>query len=135
MGMDLLGFVADNMGHFAPQDIPLLLFQALCAALLGAFLARVGGRMPVEGMKELALWAAGAALAAGFAGAQLPLAVLLLAFATLMGGQAGEGRERALRFGAMVLGLGCGSHAALVAIAVGIPFTLLARWAFGAARS
>ncbi|HRD51402.1 MAG TPA: hypothetical protein PKY96_02015, partial [Flavobacteriales bacterium] len=118
------------MGHFAVQDIPLLLFQIVCAALLGAFLGRFGGRMGAEGMKELALWSAAAAMAAGFAGANLPLAVLLLAFAMLMGGQSGHGKERALRFGALVLGLGCGSHAALVAVAIGIPFILLARWAF-----
>jgi hypothetical protein len=131
--MDWLGFVVDNMGHFAPQDIPLLLFRTLCAAALGAILAWVGGRMGGEGMKELALWAAGAALAAGFAGAQLPLAVLLLAFAMLIGGQSGSGMERALRFGALVLGLGCG-NAPLVAIAVGIPFALLARWAFASGQ-
>ena len=127
--MDWLGFVMDNMGHFAPQDILLLLFRACCAAVLGALLARIGGRLGADGMKEIALWAAAASLAAGFAGAQLPLAVLLLAFAMLMGGQAGNGRERALRFVALVLGLGCG-YAPLVAIAVGIPFCLLARWAF-----
>ncbi|MBK6344078.1 MAG: hypothetical protein IPF41_16280 [Flavobacteriales bacterium] len=131
--MDWLGFVVDNMGHFAPQDIPLLLFRTLCAAALGALLARVGGRMGAAGMKEFALWAASAALAAGFAGAQLPLAVLLLAFAMLMGGQTGSGSERALRFGALVLGLGCG-NAPLVAIAVGIPFALLVRWAFASGQ-
>lgn len=132
--MDWLGFVADNMGHFAVQDIPLLLFQTVCAALLGALLARMGGRMGAAGMKEHALWAAAAALAAGFASTNLPLAVLLLAFAMLMGGQAGDGKERALRFGAMVLGLACGSNAALVALAVGIPFALIARWAFAPAQ-
>ncbi|MBK8226920.1 MAG: hypothetical protein IPK70_07070 [Flavobacteriales bacterium] len=131
--MDWLGFVMDNMGHFAPQDILLLLFRTLCAAALGAILARVGGRMGTDGMKELALWAAAAGLAGGFAGAQLPLAVLLLAFAMLMGGQAGSGKERALRFSALVLGLGCGS-APLVAIAVGVPFALLARWAFASGQ-
>lgn len=127
--MDWLGFVMDNMGHFALEDVPLLLFRVLCAAVLGALLARVGGRMGTAGMKELALWAAAAALAVGFAGTQLPMAVLLLAFAMLMGGQSGSGSERALRFGALVLGMGCG-HSTFPAIAVGIPFCLLARWAF-----
>ncbi len=35
-----------------------------------------------------------------------------------------------LRFGALVMGLGCGSHAALVTAVVGVLFALVARWAF-----
>lgn len=128
--MDVMGFIADNMGHFAPQDIALLLFQMLVAALLGALLARVGGRLPAEGMRELALWGAAAALGAGLVGAQLPLAVLLLAFAVLVrNGDTGR-THQVLRFGALVMGLGCGSHAALVTAVVGVLFALVARWAF-----
>jgi hypothetical protein len=127
--MDWMGFLADNMGHFAPQDIALLLFQMLVAALLGAVLARVGGRLPAEGMRELALWAAAAALGAALVGAQLPLAVLLLAFAVLARGGESDRRHQVLRFGALVMGLGCGSHAALVTAVAGVLFALVARWA------
>ncbi len=127
--MDVMGFIADNMGHFALQDIALLLFQMLVAALLGAFLARVGGRLPAEGIRELALCGAASALGAGLVGAQLPLAVLLLAFAVLVRGGESSRTHQVLRFGAMVMGLGCGPEL-IPTVIVGVLFVLVARWAF-----
>ena len=51
--MDIIGFVADNMGHFAPFDIALLVFQVLLAALLGYLLARDLGTASVEDVDGL----------------------------------------------------------------------------------
>lgn len=133
--MDILGFIADNMGHFAPQDIPLVIFRMLCAAFLAVLLARFGARASMADARALAFWAVAAALAAELVGAQLPLAVLLLALVVLAKGGDGDGRDRALRFGALVIGLGCGSHAALVTAAATVAFALLARWAFPPPRS
>ena len=81
--MDALGFVMDNLGHFAPLDIANLLFAVLAATLLGYLLGRFGGRLPASSARELALWAAGAALGTGLVRTQLPLAVVLLALVIL----------------------------------------------------
>ena len=133
--MDVMGFVMDNMGHFAPIDVLLLLFAVLCAALLGLLLGVWGGRLDRIAARDLALWAGCAAFAAGLVRMQLPLAVVLLAFVVLVKGNDGERRDRVLRFGAVVLGLGCGSGASLVVLIVAVPFIALVRWAFGSARS
>lgn len=132
--MDIVGFVADNMGHFAPLDIALLLFQVLLAALLGYLIARFGTRADGDAARELMLWAASAALAAGLVRTQLPLAVMLLAFVVLVKGGDASGRERISRFIALVLGLGCGSGAGLVTAAVAVPFIIVVRMAFPGQR-
>jgi len=133
--MDVLGFVMDHMGTFSPYDIPNLLFAMLVASLLGYLLARVGAGLTGSDARALVLWAAAAALAAGLVRAQLPLAVALLALMVLVKGNEGPRQDRVLVFCALVLGLGCGSGATLVMLAVAVPFILVVRWAFGAKPS
>jgi len=128
-GMDVKGFVSDHMGHFSLYDIPNVLFMILMAALLGYALARFGGREQGRDARSLALWAATAALATAFVRAQLPLAIVLLAIVLLAKGDGATARERVLLFGAMVLGLGCGSGAALIMFLAAIPYIILVRWA------
>lgn len=133
--MDALGFVMDNLGHFAPLDIANLLFAVLAATLLGYLLGRFGGRLPASSARELALWAAGAALGTGLVRTQLPLAVVLLALVILSRGQLGAKGDRALTFCALAFGMGCGSGASLIVLAVGLPFIVVVRWAFTAERA
>lgn len=128
--MDIMGFLADHMGHFSLYDIPNLLFAVLLATLLGYLLGRVGGQVRGTELRALALWAGSAALAAALVRSQLPLAVLLLAFVLLVKNNDSATRDRVLLFGALVLGLGCGSGASLVTLVVAIPFILVVRWAF-----
>ena len=133
--MDVMGFISDHMGHFSLYDVPNVLFMVLLAALLGYLLARFGGRQERGDSRSTALWAATAALASAFVRAQLPLAVILLAIVLLLRGEVATTRERILLFGAMVIGLGCGSGAALIMLIASVPYILLVRWAFPAARA
>lgn len=133
--MDAIGFVMDHLGHFAPLDIVNLLFAVLVATLLGYLLARLGGRRSPAQAKELALWAAISALGTGLVRAQLPLAVALLALVLLAKGREGGRAGQVLLFGALVIGLGCGSGASLVMLVVALPFILVIRWAFGAEQA
>jgi hypothetical protein len=131
--MDLMGFVADHLGHFSLYDIPNLLFAVLVATALGYVLGRWGGEKRGTELRALALWAGSAALAVGFVRTQLPLAVVLLALVVLAKGNDANREDRVLLFGALVLGLGCGSGASLVTVAVAVPFVLVVRWAFAGA--
>jgi hypothetical protein len=127
--MDLKGFAADHLGHFAPHDIGNAVFSLLVAALLGFLLGRVGAGRSGGEARTLALWAAVAAVALVFVRLQLPLAVGLLALVLLVRRGQEEGPGGVLLFGALAMGLGCGSGAALVTAVVAIPLILLARWA------
>lgn len=133
--MDVIGFISDHMGHFSLYDIPNVLFMVLLAAFLGYVLARYGGRLEGNEARSTTLWAATAALASAFVRAQLPLAVILLAIVLLVRGEGATTRERILLFGAMVIGLGCGSGAALIMLIASVPYILLVRWAFPAGRA
>ena len=133
--MDVMGFISDHMGHFSLYDIPNVLFMVLLAAFLGYLLGWFGGRVQGSEARSMALWAATTALAAAFVRAQLPLAVVLLAIVLLVKGQGATNRERLLLFGAMVVGLGCGSGAGLIMLIASIPYILLVRWAFPAGRA
>lgn len=133
--MDVIGFISDHMGHFSLYDIPNVLFMVLLAAFLGYLLARFGGRLEGNEARSTALWAATAALASAFVRAQLPLAVILLAIVLLVRGESATTRERLLLFGAMVIGLGCGSGAALIMLIASVPYILLVRWAFPVGRA
>ncbi len=133
--MDVMGFISDHMGHFSPYDVPNVLFMVFMGALLGYALARFGGRLSDRDARVLMLWSATAALAAAFVRAQLPLAVLFLALVLLVRMEPSTGRDRLLLFGALVLGMGCGSGAALIMFIAAIPYVALVRWAFPADKA
>ena len=127
--MDLKGFAADHMGHFTLYDVPNMLVALLLSALLAYLLAALGMRTAAPQARHLALWAAVAALGVGFVRAQFPLAVSLLALVLLLRSQEVPASERLSLFGALVIGLGCGSGASLIVVAVFLPVLMLARWA------
>jgi hypothetical protein len=127
--MDLKGFAADHMGHFTLYDVPNMLVALLLSALLAYLLAALGMRCTALQARHLALWAAVAALGVGFVRAQFPLAVSLLALVLLLRSQEVPASERLSLFGALVIGLGCGSGASLIVVAVFLPVLMLARWA------
>ncbi len=126
--MDLKGLVADQLGHFSIYDIPEVLFVLVVAALAGYFLARWGARERGQVLKQMAFWAAAAALAAVFVRSQLPMAALMLAAAVLVGKRNEAGGE-VLFFSTLVVGIGCGSGATVVVLIALIPYVLLMRWA------
>ncbi len=134
--MDFKGFVMDHMGHFSMNDLPNKLFAVLVAAFLGHALGRWGARLALRTSRELAVWAALAALAISFVRTQLPLAVALLALMLVARG--GPEREdaptRSLVLGAAVLGMGCGGGAALATLLLSIPFIMVVRWAHATER-
>ena len=130
--MDISGFIVDHMGHFSLYDLPGVVFAVVMAAVLTMVLTRVAGAG--SGARQLVLWSAGAALAVAFVRGQLPVAVCLLALVILARPRSqGQGSD-ALFFGALAIGLGCGSGATLVTAMLVIPYMLLARWAQGGAK-
>ena len=130
--MDVKGFVVDQLGHFSVYDLPEVLFVIVVAALLGYALARFGARQTGTVLKQMAFWAAAAALAAVFVRSQLPMAALMLAAAVLAGKRSYEMGNDAL-FSVLVVGIGCGSGATVVVVLAMIPYLFLMRWAFGPA--
>ena len=128
--MDIKGFLADHMGHFSPYEIPHVLFAFLFAALLAWVAAVVGAGSRGATARRLAVWAGTAALGVAFVRMQLPIAVALVAILLLVRPAAFDQRDRSLLFGALVIGLGCGSGASLIVAALFIPYLLLLRWAF-----
>lgn len=126
--MDIKGFLMDHVGHFGLPQIGGLVFAVLIAALLGWALGALAARTDGGAARELAVWAATAALAVGFVRSQLPLALALVAIAMFASVGRSEGRQGALRAGALVLGLGCGSGAALVTLVLALPYFVLVRW-------
>ena len=129
--MDVKGFVVDQLGHFSVYDLPEVLFVIVVAALLGYTLARFGARQTGTVLKQMAFWAAAAALAAVFVRSQLPMAALMLAAAVLAGKRSYEMGNDALFFSVLVVGIGCGSGATVVVVLAMIPYLFLMRWAFG----
>lgn len=131
--MDIKGLVADQLGHFSVYDLPEVLFVIIVSALLGYILTRWGGRETGTTLKQMAFWAAAAALAAVFVRSQLPMAALMLAAAVLAGKRGAGSSNDALFFSVLVVGIGCGSGATLVVLIALIPYLFLMRWAFGPA--
>ncbi len=127
--MDLKGFLADHMGHFSAYDIPGLLFMLLMAALLAWAVAFLGAGARGFEPRRLALWAATAALGVAFMRMQLPIALALLAILLLVRPSSTDMRERVLLFGALIIGVGCGSGATLIMAIAVVPYLLLVRWA------
>src|SRR5690606_3337334 len=73
---------------------------------------RVGARVPVHVARELAVWAALAALALAFVRTQRPLALALIAFALMVRTPEPPSAPRTGVLGALVSGRGCGVGAA-----------------------
>ena len=132
--MDISGFVVDHMGHFSLYDLPGVVFAVIMAALLTVALTRVAGAGTGRSARQLVLWSAGAAFAVAFVRGQLPVAVCLLALVILARPRGSEHGSDALFFGALAIGLGCGSGATLVTAMLVIPYMLLARWALSGAK-
>ena len=119
----------DHVGYFGSSGIIALLIGLLVAAGCGWGLAVLGFGLRGREGRELAVWAAVAALGVGFVRGQLPLALALVAialFATAAGAKERNGLARAC---AMVIGLGCGSGASLVTLVAMVPLLFIVRWA------
>jgi hypothetical protein len=74
------------------------------------------------------LWAALAALAAALVRSQLPLATLVLAAAVLVGKRGGSHADSAL-LTMLLIGIGCGSGAAVIVGILLLLFVPIMRWA------
>ncbi|MBL7983265.1 MAG: hypothetical protein JNL52_15795 [Flavobacteriales bacterium] len=127
--MDLKGILADHMGHFTLYNVPNMLVALLLSAVLAYYFNTLGMRSTAVQARQMALWAAVTALGVGFVRAQFPLAVALLALILLLRAPDMPASERLPLFGALVIGMGCGSGASLIVVALFVPFVLLARWA------
>lgn len=135
--MDLKGLLADQMGHFTPYDIPGILLAMLLAAVLAFALGLFVRMAHGPSGRQLAALAAVVALAVALVRASVPLSIALVALALLLRGGAGgheaEGatwKPHTLRLAAIAIGVGCGSSAGVIVLAVFIPLGLLLRWAF-----
>lgn len=127
--MGLTNMLMDHLGFFYPHQVLNAVVAMLVAAMLGWLLGRVGGRLPDRPARGLALWAALATMALTFVRTNLPVAVALVAVALLVRGAEDGSLDRRSLFGALVIGVACGSGAMLGAVAVGLPLILLFRWA------
>jgi hypothetical protein len=126
--VDIKGFIVDHVGHFAMHEILGLVFSMLVASVLAWLLGRFGAGLVGREARSLVLWSATAALGVGFIKAQLPLALAFVAIAVLVGKGRDEGPAKAIHAGALVIGLGCGSGAALVTAIAAVPYMLIVRW-------
>lgn len=127
--MDLMGILADQLGFFTPQDLPGLALAVLFAAALAFGAGRVAGAGSMEA-RQLALWAAVAALGVALVKGSVPFSIALVALALLVRAEAGDGhRHRVLKALAVVLGGGCGTGAAIPVLVGLVPLALIARWA------
>ncbi len=128
--MDIRGLVADHMGHFSVYDIPGVLFVLLMATLMSFVLAKWGARLIGDEARTMALWGAGAAMATAFVRSQLPIAVLVLAAAVLVGRAEMKNGRTVILFSVLTIGIGCGSGASIVVGLALIPYFFILRWAF-----
>jgi hypothetical protein len=127
-GMDITGFVVDHMGHFTVYDLPGAVFAVVMAALLTAVMVLMSGGEARLSLRELMLWSAASALALVLIRGQLPVAVAFLALVIIVRPDGGSLPRNAMFFSALIIGLGCGSGAALVTALLVLPFAMLARW-------
>ncbi len=127
--MDIKGAIADHMGHFSVYDIPGVLFVLFSATFFGFAAARWGAREENGVARSVALWAGAAALATALVRSQLPIAVLVLAAAFLVGKREAGSGSNVLQFSALAIGIGCGSGASVIVGLAMIPFILIMRWA------
>jgi hypothetical protein len=127
--MDFTGFVVDHMGHFTMYDLPGAIFALVMAAILTLVLTVIMGGEARSSARELVVWSSSAALALVLVRGQLPVAVAFLAL-VLLARPGGDERQRGvLFFAALIIGMGCGSGAALVTAVLTVPFALVGRWA------
>lgn len=128
--MDIKGLIADQMGFFTPYDVAGALLCVTLAALFGFLLAIIAKSEPAERRGSAAL-AAVIAFAVALVRASVPLSIGLVAVALLLGNHGTTDRPsgRLLRYGVAAVGIGCGSSAAIVVVALLVPIGLLLRWA------
>jgi hypothetical protein len=129
--MDLKGLLADQMGYFTPYDVPGILLSMLLAALIAFLLGLLAGGAEGPGARALGALAAVTALAISLVRASVPLSIALVAVVLILRGEVKEKNWRSfiLNLAALTVGVGCGSSAGLVVLAVFIPLGLLLRWA------
>lgn len=132
--MDIRGLIADNMGHFSRYDIPNVVLILCMSVLLGFLVARSGARSNGAAAKGYALWCGAAALATALVRSQLPIALLVLAAAVLVGRRETPNGEGVVFFIILAMGVGCGSGATVIVALVAIPVVLLMRWALAPAK-
>lgn len=125
--MDLKGIIADHMGHFSVYDVPNLLVVLVAALVFGFITARLGARLQGDEARKAALWASLGALAAALVRSQLPLAVLVLAAAVLVGKREGAGAGTT-QLTMLLIGIGCGSGAAVIVGLALLAFIPILRW-------
>lgn len=131
--MDLKGAIADHMGHFSVYDIPNVLFVLIASLVFGYVTARWGAGQEGAQVRQSALWASTAAMAAALVRSQLPLATLVLAAAVLVGRRSGEEGDSTL-LTMLLIGIGCGSGASVIVGIALVVFIPIMRWAHRRAK-
>lgn len=128
--MDIKGLIADQMGYFTPYDVAGAVLCIALAALFG-FLLAIIAKADHGARKESAVLAAVIAFAVALVRASVPLSIGLVAVALFLGDHGATERSsgRLLRYGVAAVGIGCGSSAAIVVVALLVPIGLLLRWA------
>lgn len=129
--------LADQMGAFTPYDIGNGVLALLLAALLAFVAGLIGRASGDQAPKHLATLAAVAALAVLFVRGSVPLSIALVGVALLVRTGSPVAREGGWRSSlpqlvAVVIGVGCGSGAALIALVLMVPVALLLRWSSAA---
>jgi hypothetical protein len=122
--MNIKGAIMDHMGHFSVPDIPGLVVAIVVAIALGYLVGRLSG--VGDPWSVHALWAGVAALATALVGAQLSVALVLVALLLLVRPDPREtsGPDRVL---SVVCGMGCGAGASLITLVAVVPLLLLLR--------
>ena len=124
--MDLKGFLADQMGFFTFYDVPGMLFGALCGALLSWALGRFFGGDDRDMSGKLAVQAGAIACGVAFVRASLPLSIAFAGVLILLRPGSSGDRASLLQLVAMVIGVGCGSGASLIVLALSVPLGIVA---------
>ena len=126
--MDIRGIIADQLGHFSLEDVPSLLVAVLLAMLLGLFVPAALRPPGAPTGRESAITAGLVALAAALVRSSLPVALVLVAALLLVGRSPREEdfRAWACRLAAVVIGVGCGSGAALITVLTVVPVGVVA---------
>ncbi|MFN8350501.1 MAG: hypothetical protein U0U25_03455 [Flavobacteriales bacterium] len=128
--MDLKATLADQLGHFTPQDIVTALICVLAAAFFGFLFGLIAKPAGGPDARSTAALSAAVAFAVSLVRASVPLAIGLVAVALLIRPSGSSDMRGFLhRLVAVAIGLGCGSSASIVVAALLVPMGLLLRWA------